>query len=434
MEIIRDLSHIKAENGFRLSVAAGVTYVIMWSEFFSAALAGVSDASGLEQAIETANLKAGVRCLAAEVLLSGYCEHLTIKKKIFIAMAVADAGLAARDPESVAQHVGMLNYLRAGVGEMLRWVVAPMAEFNLYSFQCDYPSIHFVPTAGGKPAAANPTPGFSGSCKSIGQRNALETLTQIASVRRQFEGAIAGVPIRASALLVGMSGAGKTFVANAFASAAGWPFYSTTAGGWVPNSAKAEPWTLVEIQRRLSKSPLVIFVDEVDKIQTASQGADNYHRACQTEVMMLLDRHVPDIGMTATQADNLRESWILTAGAFQQIFKDKIGERIHFPEEVGNMRIEREDLEAHSGLPTELLNRVGPVIHVAPPTPMELAEAYEAIELATGQPETEKERMARARDAVVGLKGFRGLEEYAFFCGRKSLGRASRKKRKTRSA
>jgi hypothetical protein len=127
---------------------------------------------------------------------------------------------------------------------------------------------------------------------------------------------------------------------------------------------------------------------------------------------------------------NLRESWILTAGAFQQIFKDKIGERIHFPEEVGTMRIEREDLEVRSGLPTELLNRVGPIIHVAPPSPMELAEAYEVIEMAAGHAETAKERMARARDAVVGLKRFRGLEEYAFFCGRKSIGRASRKRKR----
>jgi len=137
--------------------------------------------------------------------------------------------------------------------------------------------------------------------------------------------------------------------------------------------------------------------------------------------MMLLDGNMGEIKLTGTQKGNLARSWILTAGAFQDIFKEKMGASVDFVEQVAEAKITREEMESLSGLPTELLNRVGHVIHVASPTPLELALAYEEIETATGHKAAKKSRDDAAREAVIAMKGFRGLEEYALTCAREVL-------------
>src|SRR5690606_26905618 len=119
-------------------------------------------------------------------------------------------------------------------------------------------------------------------------------------------------------------------------------------------------------------SPIVCLIDECDKIRVGPD-THNWWRSCLTELMLLLDRDLREIQLSKTEAKNLRRSWIVCAGAFQDIYKLKLGQDVLFPEQIASARIDRADLEEHSGLPTEFLNRLGTVITVAAPTPEELS-------------------------------------------------------------
>jgi len=49
---------------------------------------------------------------------------------------------------------------------------------------------------------------------------------------------------------------------------------------------------------------------------------------------MLMDRNLSDLNPSATAVQNLKKSWILTAGAFQEIYKQKLGNDVLFAEQL----------------------------------------------------------------------------------------------------
>lgn len=376
------------------------------------------------EAIHVANRKAGFRCCATEILITAYCDHLSEHQKNIAARHIAQCAQAIRDPLNAWKYAELADAIRGGLGTLIRFFFAA-GTFDIYSAQYETPSICLIPREQQSTVIRTPENASKiiGECKSKGQTNALATLAQIARVRHEFK-EVAGIPIRQSAMLVGMSGSGKTWVAKQFARASGWPMFSTTVSSWIPMGAKAEPYTLAQIRSALV-TPLVIFVDECDKIQTrSSDNNQNWYRGCMTELMLTIDR-TPDISLTASERANLDRSWIICAGAFQEIFRAKCGE-IQFAEELENLEITRADLEEKSGLPTEFLNRAGLVIHVAPPTAKELANAYKTIEGAVGFAGNEKARVSAANQAAIELKGFRGLEEYALQCARSVIAKRPR--------
>jgi len=163
-----------------------------------------------------------------------------------------------------------------------------------------------------------------------------------------------------------------------------------------------------------------LFVDEADKISTKGDRVDNWWKGVFTELMQLLDRSMGELVLTSTQRENLRNSWILLAGAFQDIYKAKRGEDMLF-EEQATASITREDIENHAGLPTEFLNRCGPLIEILPPGVEDLEKAMAEIEKAAGISGTDKERRQAARRSVLNLQGFRGLEAYALEAAKKHL-------------
>ena len=184
----------------------------------------------------------------------------------------------------------------------------------------------------------------------------------------------------------------------------------------------ASSWSLNCIRDLLS-TRIVIFLDELDKIKTVGTvgaSSDNWYRGCQTEIMQLLDRTMGEVSLTPTQRENLRHSWIICAGAFQDIYKRKIGGDVLLAEQL-DVEVNRSDLEDGSGLPTELLNRVGEIVSIPSPSPEEVAEAFSEISKIVGFSPSEKERMAMAHEIVVSLQGFRGLEQYVIQCARRAL-------------
>jgi hypothetical protein len=83
------------------------------------------------------------------------------------------------------------------------------------------------------------------------------------------------------------------------------------------------------------------------------------------------DRTLGDVPMTDVESENLRISWIVRAGAFQEIYKRKIGGEVLF-EEALDITLTSADLEEFSGLPGEMLNRFSEIIPVKSPTQRKL--------------------------------------------------------------
>jgi AAA+ superfamily predicted ATPase len=165
--------------------------------------------------------------------------------------------------------------------QLSAFYVSPGTNFNVYQAQTEYPSVAIlqIDEATEPRVTANAKDIFS-ECKSAGQRKALEMLTNIARVRHEFPD-IAGISIPPAAMLIGMSGSGKTWVAKSFAKLSKWPFFETTVSGWSPINSKADSWTLLNIRRVVSDSPAVILIDEADKIGTRSGGRFESKLVCR---------------------------------------------------------------------------------------------------------------------------------------------------------
>ena len=390
-------------------------------------LADAKTEEQLHAAAEAAGKRIGIRCLAAELLATDFASSLTLDEKISVAGAIAKAGALIMAEPNLKKVVESIAEALPGLEDMLRWFVAPGVPLNLYAAQADFPSVIIafprhrqkIKTAASKVIA---------SLKSRGQREALEKLTTLAKIRHTFGPSINSIPIRPAGCLIGMSGSGKTFVARSFADASSWEFVELTVSGWCVQNAKSESssWSLSIIKSKLAAGPIVVFIDELCKIKTVgSSDNGNWYRGCQTEIMQLLDRSLGDVPMTETERENLQNSWIICAGAFQEIFKRKIGGEILFDEAL-DVTLSRADLEEYSGLPGEMLNRFSEIIPVKNPTRDELFLSYQGIEESINFQGSDKERMQAADEAIKNLQGFRGLESYAIAIARKALSQEGR--------
>ena len=418
-----DLEHLKSDCGWKIGVGAGSSMIKFFSKAYAEYLEGPKSEEKLHAAAITAGKRIGIRCLAAELLVTDFASTLTLDKKYSIAGEIAKAGAVICVEPMVQKIVGGIGEALPGLDEMMRWFIAPDVPLNLYSMQCEYPSL-VVKIEKKRVLKKPPIQEILSSLKSEGQRHALRQLSTLAKIRHTWGDTIHQIKIRPGACLIGMSGVGKTFVARAFGAATGREVFECTISGWCVQNAKADQsnWTLSAIKEKLSNGALCIFVDELCKIKTTGAGAggtDNWYRGCQTELMQLLDRSMGDIPLTDSQRENLKNSWILVAGAFQEIYRKKIGD-VLFDESL-DIELTREELEAESGIPVELWNRVGEIIQIKGPHKLELCHAFEELEIAIGFERSEAERMREAAACVNSLQGFRGLEAYAISTARKAL-------------
>ena len=107
---------------------------------------------------------------------------------------------------------------------------------------------------------------------------------------------------------------------------------------------------------------------------------------------------------------NLAKSTILAAGAFQMLYRQKLGD-VLFAEEIEAMEpLTFEDLTTAGWLPDELVNRLGTVIEIRPPTSAEIEKEMGDLEDITGIARPK----AFSPDGIArSMMGFRGLETYA---------------------
>jgi len=247
-------------------------------------------------------------------------------------------------------------------------------------------------------------------CATASQRSALKRLTQIWLARN----IVCAMPVkpRFSSLLIGLSGSGKTWVVNQFSRSVHLPVFQTSPGRWHlrGGTSGTEP-TLNRIEQELTRGPRLILIDEIDKTRVGpgSAGADNqnYFRSVLDEIMAVIDGTAFD---TPSVLDALAGSQLIAAGAFQDLYKARLG-AWNFLEEVEDLApLTFTDLTSAGWLSDELLNRLGSVIELRPPGVAELEKQMSAIEKAAGiarLPGHSPEGMAKA------MMGMRGLELYA---------------------
>ena len=183
-----------------------------------------------------------------------------------------------------------------------------------------------------------------------------------------------------------------------------------------------------DILRALDQSPLTIIIDEVDKARQTTDSNHSWTRAVLDEIFALLDggERLQDFRPSATALSNLRRSWILAAGAFQDLYRKELGgEEIVFPEEIEKLEPMTYDRIVETGwLPDELLNRLaGDLVEVRPPGVEEFSQVMEAIEADAGLTVAAEVRKKRAAAAACSFRGFRVIETYALQCAKKAIER-----------
>ena len=243
-------------------------------------------------------------------------------------------------------------------------------------------------------------------CATMSQRNALARLTQIWHARCMLE----NVPIkpRLHSLLVGLSGSGKSWVARQFGRQLNRPLFETSVGRWHLHGGTAHaPATLDVLEGALATSSRLILIDEVDKVSFKDPDNRNYFRGIMDEIMSVLDGTA--FARPAIQ-ESLEGSSIIAAGAFQDLYKKRLGE-VSFVEEIDAVPpLTFEDIVAAGWLPDELVNRLGTVIELRPPTVPEIDAQMKIIEEAAGFTRPKNQTPEKI---AMSMTGIRGLELYA---------------------
>lgn len=374
-----------------------------------------------------------MRCFAVEVLFTSYARNGNQSDDwlLHVCTIIAKAGMNFKDRAKVLEFMGALSNEIEGLGGCLTWCICrPNEAFHYYRWLADRPGVTLLTPQDYTPPVAVDVKILLKECKSDGQRRTLRRLANIAMAITHFKGPVAGVKLKRAAWIIGNSGSGKTWSVVQFARLMGLPTYSATVGTWRMRSTRNESHTIGEILKTLERGPAVIDIDEVDKLRLNSNDNQNYSRAILDEIMQLATGTLHDFQPTSTALENLKQSWFLYAGAFQDIYRKKLGGAPVFVEQVETLSITHDEIVESQWLPDELLNRMGWMIECKPPTADELSVAMEAVEQACGITVPSTERDAHAKQCTLSMQGFRGLENYAIRCAMHSIVLQAKSKRR----
>jgi hypothetical protein len=390
--------------------------VYKWCKLFKKCLEEATTLEDIEQAKALADATFGIRSLAVEVLLSPYSQVLKTEDVLSLCKMVGEAGVRQKFPDMVSALRSQMASIWPGLLSSLAWVSPKEGEsFNFYRWH--YERSLILLEHGKNRYAVNKVPieELLAECKSASQTQALSSLDQLGRAINSFDGQLGNLELRRCAWIVGPSGSGKTWVAQQFAKTLGMPIYTTTVASWSLRNSKSTHVTIEKILSLLESGPITVLIDEICKIRVGIDNS-NWFRAVQDEIMSLATKTLQDFNPSSLALRNLEDSWILYCGAFQDLYRAKLGKEVCFAEEVEQLSLSHEDILQAGWLPDELINRMGTFMEVKPPTVEELAVAMEAVEKIAGIEVSKKSRDAAASDSITRMSGFRGLQEYAMKC------------------
>jgi ATPase family associated with various cellular activities (AAA) len=223
------------------------------------------------------------------------------------------------------------------------------------------------------------------------QQAAFDELIAIARVCFSFDRASAPVQLRTSTMIIGHTGSGKTWVAEAVARAMAAEYFHVSVADWIlmGSAAKGGAVTLSRIctflRSCINKPGAVIMIDEIEKLGGGSgsggggfTGSNVWTQFLRLEAFQLLDMRLPNnliedecdlvSPMAIKEATEVlrTKTLILAGGAFQDFWDGQTRPTIGFgPPASGE---ENPDMtELTRWLPKELVNRFRSRSIIIPP-------------------------------------------------------------------
>jgi len=213
------------------------------------------------------------------------------------------------------------------------------------------------------------------------QRSIFEKLTAIGRACFSIQRHTLPTRIRTNTLIVGPTGTGKTFLAEAVAKELEVPFLPLALSNWVilcgtDRGAQTTWVAIADFLYKNRKAPgVIIFLDEIDKHRRPTSSWD---QQAQVESFLLLDGRIPRF-LKDEDGDLLREeklsiiqnvlanrTYIIAAGAFQHLWENHAQPPIGFGETSGDARLPTPD-ELAQTLPREIVNRFSRALQILEP-------------------------------------------------------------------
>ena len=167
------MEHLKVDNGWKIGSGAGTSMIRFFSRAYTEYLANAKTEEELYAAAEAAGKRIGIRCLAAELLVTDFASTLSLDKKLWLAGEIAKIGMVISLEPNVRKISEGIGEVLPGLEDMLRWFVAPGAALNLYSMQAEHPSIvltHLLQFGGSRKVKILCGCGFAGGRRESGSK------------------------------------------------------------------------------------------------------------------------------------------------------------------------------------------------------------------------------------------------------------------------
>jgi len=235
---------------------------------------------------------------------------------------------------------------------------------------------------------------------------------------------------RLNPLVVGPTGAGKSYISERVARELQAHFLRATHGDWIPlGSSREYVPTYCEILWAITeKDRVVLFLDEVEKLANDPDSA--WARSCATDLWQVIDRAVPTSAVGAyksfctereskpiaspfLRARMRKNLWIIAAGTWQDLHAGpaRLGFGGQCREPVSDRAI-RDAIRKSRRIPEELLYRFnGDLLVIGYPTAEETQALYDASGLSALAERANVKLDPERHDWSLG--GMRTLEELA---------------------
>jgi len=236
-----------------------------------------------------------------------------------------------------------------------------------------------------------------------------------------------GFRIKPASLLIGPSGTGKSFIAQALAANVKAPALYLSLGNWTPigskgagdNNENSTAATILSfIDRHLPAiergTPPVIFIDEADKFSTQENaGNSNWTNIVFNELLRMIDGKWKEFGI---EANAMTMAYLKTCYFLSRARSKRPGAKtgsLDFVEQLEKNGLDWSDLQSTNAMPDELLNRIGStIISIKPPGVDELSERIQNINGFHRVVMTQAAAEAEAKRILLSGQFIRGLESY----------------------
>lgn len=167
---------------------------------------------------------------------------------------------------------------------------------------------------------------------------------------------------RTESLVIGPSGVGKSYLIRRLAKQLGMPYFRATISEWKPRGARngRELHGIMKEFLAEVKEPVLIHIDELDKLRDLQDNSSDWSLSQRDEVMSVIDRTYFALDCIDEKRINfshrLEQSHIVCSGTWHDTWGGPDGHRsIGFG---GETVIERPNIRAARVIPPELLNRL----------------------------------------------------------------------------